>query len=69
MVNEEIFKIANQLQDVVKQQMSEANKALSVLPNGDTKKRLENLIKRASTGKLSHADAQREIQKIIKDAG
>lgn len=68
MVNKEIFKIADQLQGVVQEQMEQAKQALSNLPEGRTKKSLEDLLKRASTGKVSHVDAQREVQKIIKNA-
>lgn len=68
MVNKEIFKIADQLQGVVQEQMKQAKQALANLPEGETKTNLENLLKRASTGKVSHHDAQREVQKIIKDA-
>lgn len=68
MVNQKIFDIANQLQDVVKEQMGEAKKALQGLPEGETKKSLDSLLKQAATGKLSHDDAQKELSKIIKNA-
>lgn len=68
MVNKDIFKIANQLQSVVQQQMKAAKDALSDLPEGETKKSFQDLLNRASSGKISHKDAQREINKIIKNA-
>lgn len=68
MVNKKLFDIAAQLGDVVKEQMGEAQKALSNLPEGDTKKNLATLLRKASSGKISHEEAQKEIQKILKDA-
>lgn len=68
MINKEIFKIADQLQGVVQQQMKQARQALANLPEGETKSNLEDLLRRASTGKVSHVDAQREVEKIIKNA-
>ena len=68
MVNKEIFKIADQLQSVVQQQMKQAKQALSALPEGETKSNLEDLLRRASRGKVSHIDVQREVQNIIKNA-
>lgn len=68
MVNRKLFDIAAQLGDVVKEQMGEAQKALSKLPEGKTKEELTTLLRRSSSGKISHEDAQKEIQKIIKNA-
>lgn len=68
MINKEIFKIADRLQGVVGQQMSKAKEALLSLPEGETKKNLESLLRKASSGKVSHEDAQRELEKIVKNA-
>lgn len=68
MVNEKIFKIADQLRDVVQQQMAQAKTALGALPDGETKDKLQELLRRASSGKVSHVDAQKEVQKIINNA-
>ncbi|MCG8615228.1 MAG: hypothetical protein MI802_03350 [Desulfobacterales bacterium] len=69
MVNKEIFDIANQLQSVIEQQMQQAQKALVNLPDSDVKRNLESLLQRASKGKVSYQDAQREMQTILKNAG
>ena len=68
MINKEIFKIADQLQNVVKQQQQQAQQVLMSLPEGETKNRLTNLLRVAASGKISHVDAQKEIKKIIEDA-
>jgi len=68
MVNEDIFKIADQLRNVVDQQKEQARKALLSLPEGETKRRLTDLLRQATSGKISHVDAQKEIQKIVADA-
>ncbi len=70
MVNKEIFKIADQLKGVVNDQMKLAQQGLLSLPEGGMKEDLKNLLQRASSGKVTQADAQREIKKIIdKHAG
>jgi hypothetical protein len=69
MVNQEIFHIADKLKSVVDSQMNAAKNALLSLPEGETKAKLMTLLKQASTGKLSHVDAQRELDKIVKHVG
>lgn len=68
MIDKEIFKIANQLQEVANRQMSQAKKALEDLPKGDTRKDLEGLLRRASAGKVTQDEAQKEVDKIIGNA-
>lgn len=68
MINKEIFGIADQLKNVVDQQMKLAKEAIANIPEGETKNNLQDLLKRASSGKVTHADAQREIQNIMKNA-
>ncbi len=68
MINKEIFEIADRLQNVVQQQMKHAKDAISKIPEGETKQSLEGLLRRASTGKVSYHDAQREIENILRNA-
>lgn len=69
MINPKILEIANQLQDVVQEQVGEANKALANMPDGKTKDKLKGLLKSAQSGNLKPEDAQREITKILSNAG
>lgn len=68
MINKEIFELAEKLQNVVNEQMAAAKKALVNLPESKTKKSLEELLRKASSGNVSTQDAQRELEKIMKDA-
>lgn len=67
MVNNEIFELADKLKNVASKQMEAANKALLNLPEGETKDKLKDLLRRASTGKVSVEKAQEEINKIVAD--
>lgn len=69
MVNKKIFEISARLQDVVREQMQIANKSLVALPESETKEKLTVLLRRASSGKVSAQDAQKEINEILKNAG
>ena len=68
MVDKKIFEIADQLKSVVKEQQVQAHKALLSLPEGETKNSLKRLLNEASSGRLSQQDAQKELEKIMKDA-
>lgn len=67
-VNDKIFQIAGELKNVVHEQMEQAQEAIGNLPEGETRDKLKDLLRRASSGKISHDDAQKEIQKIIANA-
>ena len=69
MIDQKILSIANDLKGVVSQYMDEANKNLSNLPEGETKQKLEALLKKARTGKMPFEKVQTELQNIVKDAG
>lgn len=66
MINKEITDIAKSLQNVVSQQMQIAQDVLAQIPEGEIKSDLTDLLKRASSGKISHLDAQKQVQKIVK---
>ena len=68
MVDKKIFEIVEQLKSVVNEQKAQAQKALLSLPEGETKDKLRGLLNEASTGRLSQQDAQKELEKIIKNA-
>ena len=68
MIDNKLFEIAGQLKDVVSEHKANAQKAILSLPEGKTKEDLKSLLRKASTGKVSQKDAQREINKIITDA-
>jgi len=68
MVDNKLFGIVDQLKDVIKQQQAEAYKALLALPDGETKTGLRRLLNEASKGELSQVDAQKELEKIMKNA-
>jgi hypothetical protein len=68
MIDSKIQDIAGQLKNVVNEQLAVAKDALTKIPDGDTKQNLEALLKKASTGKLSSEDAQKELKKILSNA-
>jgi hypothetical protein len=68
-VNKKLSDIANQLGEVVKEQMRDAKNALDKLPPGATKEALGDLLRKSSSGKISHEAAQKEIKKIIDNGG
>lgn len=68
MINKEILKIAGQLQNVVSEQMKQAKQSLEGIPEGETKRKLTDLLSKASKGGVTQEDAQREIEKIVKNA-
>lgn len=69
MIDERLERIAGELKDVVKDSKRQALAALENIPEGDTRKKLHALLKRATAGKLSQEQAQKEINEIIKNAG
>lgn len=69
MIDQKILNIAGELKGVVSQYMDEANKNLAKLPEGETKQKLEALLKKARTGKMPFEKVQTELQNIVKDAG
>lgn len=60
--------MADKLQDIVAEQKKVASNALLKLPEGETKNELKKLLVKASSGKVSLEDAQREIDKIVRNA-
>lgn len=68
MINPEIFEMANKLKKVVLDNKNAAEQALQIIPEGDTKRKLTELMKQAASGKLKPEDAQRELNKVIKNA-
>jgi flagellar hook-basal body complex protein FliE len=68
MISKDIFKMADQLKGLIREQQSIAKKSLEDLPDGDQKEKLKQLMKSASSGKMNVETAQREINKIIEDA-
>lgn len=68
MVDQKIFKIADQLKNVLNEQMATAQKSLLSLPEGETKSKLKKLLSAAASGKLSQGAAQKELQKIMSNA-
>ena len=68
MIDKKIIDIANSLQLVMNQHLEAARKAMLDVPEGETRLKLEELLKSASTGKLKPEDAQKELEKIIKNA-
>ena len=68
MINKEVFEMADKLKKTVLDNKLAAENALKNIPEGDTKKRLTELLKAASSGKLKPEDAQRELQKVINNA-
>jgi hypothetical protein len=69
MVGNEMFEIAEKLKNVMETHKSKAKSALEDLPEGETKNKLNNLMSAAVKGDLKYEDAQRELQKIINNAG
>ncbi len=68
MIDPEIIQLGNKLKKVVDQQVKIAKEAIDKVPDGDLKTDLNDLLKRASSGKVTQQEAQREIAKIMKDA-
>jgi len=68
MIDKKLFKIADQLKSIMNVQKTKAQEALLSLPEGDTKTKLKSLLNEASAGRLSQQDAQRELEKIMKNA-
>jgi len=68
MVDKKIFEMADQLKSIVETQKAEAHKGLLSLPEGATRNNLKSLLNRASSGRLSIQDAQKELGKILNNA-
>lgn len=69
MINKELFELADKLKNVAIEQQKLAKNALNDLPDGETKTALENLLKKASSGKADFQQVQKELNKIVKNAG
>lgn len=69
MVNEKISNLVQELSSVASEGMATAKKALSGLPEGETKKDLEKLLQKASSGNANYSSVQKDLQKIIYNAG
>ena len=65
MINQDLLKITGQLKSVVGEQMEMAKKAISNIPDGEVKTDLQNLLQKASSGKVAYSDVQRELEKIM----
>jgi len=68
MIDKKLFKIVDNLKSIMDAQKTKAHEALLSLPDGETKDKLKILLREASTGRLSQQDAQRELEKIMKNA-
>lgn len=66
MIDEEIFELADKLQQKLLEQNQIAKKAMEAIPEGETKDMLSDLMKKATAGTLKPEDAFREISKIVK---
>lgn len=69
MIDKKIFKLADQLQMALNDQRGIALKAISEMPEGETRAKLKGLLDRAASGKLSVEDAQKELQNVIGNVG
>lgn len=65
-MNDKIKALADHAKLVMNDGLVNAKKSLENLPEGDTRKKLEGLLRLATSGKLSPEDAQRELNKIVK---
>lgn len=68
MIDKELLDLSRKLKSTIDRQKEMAISSLDGLQEGDTKKGLSQLLQRAVNGKLNYEEAQKEVEKIIRNA-
>jgi tRNA(Ile2) C34 agmatinyltransferase TiaS len=69
MINNKIFELADQLKDALAEQAKGARQSIEDLPEGPHKEQLGELLRKAKSGKVTVKEVQKEISKILANAG